>query len=143
MNMNKSCQCYLNLVHNKIKNISKSVCHIDADDSIGFVAADVAIKKAISITKKTGIGFVAVKNSGHYGLSGYYAEKAAKKNLIAICFTNAPPAIAPYGSKKKLFGTNPICFAAPTSSKIPFVTLMESKTSASCRPCKETMLRDV
>ena len=105
----------------KIKNISKSVCHIDADDSIGFVAADVAIKKAISITKKTGIGFVAVKNSGHYGLSGYYAEKAAKKNLIAICFTNAPPAIAPYGSKKKLFGTNPICFAAPTSSKIPFV----------------------
>ena len=105
----------------KIKNISKSVCHIDADDSIGFVAADVAIKKAISITKKTGIGFVAVKNSGHYGLSGYYAEKAAKKNLIAICFTNAPPAIAPYGSIKKLFGTNPICFAAPTSSKIPFV----------------------
>ncbi len=105
----------------KIKNISKSVCHIDADDSIGFVAADIAIKKAISITKKAGIGLVAVKNSGHYGLSGYYAEKAAKKNLIAICFTNAPPAIAPYGSKKKLFGTNPICFAAPTSSKIPFV----------------------
>ena len=105
----------------KIKNISRSVCHIDADNSIGFVAADVAIKKAITIAKRTGISFVAVKNSGHYGLSGYYAEKAVKKNLIALCFTNAPPAIAPYGAKEKLFGTNPICFATPTSSSIPFV----------------------
>jgi LDH2 family malate/lactate/ureidoglycolate dehydrogenase len=54
-------------------------------------------------------------------LSGYYAEQAVKKNLIAFCFTNAPPAIAPFGSKKKLFGTNPICFGTPTSSKIPFI----------------------
>jgi LDH2 family malate/lactate/ureidoglycolate dehydrogenase len=37
------------------------------------------------------------------------------------CFTNAPPAIAPHGSKKSLFGTNPICFGAPTSSKVPFI----------------------
>ena len=60
----------------KIKKISQSISHIDADDSIGFVAADVAIKKAIQNAKKTGIGLVAVKNSGHYGLSGYYAEQA-------------------------------------------------------------------
>jgi len=54
-------------------------------------------------------------------LSGYYAEQAVKKNLIVFCFTNAPPAIAPYGAKKSLFGTNPICFGTPTSSKIPFI----------------------
>ena len=64
---------------------------------------------------------VGIKNSGHYGLSGYYAEQAVKRNLIIFCFTNAPPAIAPHGAKKKLFGTNPICFGAPTSSKIPFI----------------------
>ena len=63
----------------KIKKISKSISHIDADNSIGFVAADIAIKTAIKNTKKTGIGMVAVKNSGHYGLSGYYAEQAVKK----------------------------------------------------------------
>ncbi len=105
----------------KIKKISRSISHIDANNSIGFVSADIGIKTAIKHAKKTGIGMVAVKNSGHYGLSGYYAEQAVKKNLITMIFTNAPPAIAPYGALKSLFGTNPICFGAPTGSKIPFI----------------------
>ena len=105
----------------KIKKISQSISHINADDSIGFVAADIAIKKAIQNAKKTGVGLVAVKNSGHYGLSGYYAEQAVKKNLVAMIYTNAPPAVAPYGALKSLFGTNPICFGTPTGSKIPFI----------------------
>ena len=105
----------------KIKKISKSISHIDANNSIGFVAADIAIKKAIYNAKKTGIGLVAVKNSGHYGLSGYYAEQAVKKNLITMIYTNAPPAVAPHGALKSLFGTNPICFGSPTGSKVPFI----------------------
>ena len=105
----------------KIKKISQSISLVDADNSIGFVAADIAIKKAIQNAKKTGIGMVAVKNSGHYGLSGYYAEKAVKKNLITMIYTNAPPAIAPHGALKSLFGTNPICFGAPTGSNVPFI----------------------
>ena len=105
----------------KIKRISQSVLHIDAKNSIGFVAADIAIKAAITSAKKTGLGLVAVKNSGHYGLSGYYAEQAVKKNLMVMVFTNAPPAVAPHGSLKSLFGTNPICFGTPTGSKIPFI----------------------
>jgi len=105
----------------KIKKISESIAHIDANNSIGFVAADIAIKTAISNAKKTGIGLVAVKNSGHYGLSGYYAEQAVKKGLIAMVFTNAPPAVAPHGALKSLFGTNPICFGTPTGSKVPFI----------------------
>ena len=105
----------------KIKKISQSITQIDAKNSIGFVAADLAIKKAIESAKKTGIGLVGIKNSGHYGLSGYYVEQAVKKNLIAFAFTNAPPAIAPHGALKSLFGTNPICFGSPTGSKIPFV----------------------
>ena len=105
----------------KIKKISQSIAHIDADNSIGFVAADIGIKHAINNAKKTGFGLVGIKKSGHYGLSGYYAEQAVKKNLIAFCFTNAPPAIAPHGAKKSLFGTNPICFGTPSSSKVPFI----------------------
>ena len=105
----------------KIKKISQSISHVDADNSIGFVAADIGIKKAIENAKKTGFGLVGIKNSGHYGLSGYYAEQAVKKNLITLIFTNAPPAIAPYGALKTLFGTNPICFGAPTSTKVPFI----------------------
>jgi len=105
----------------KIKKISQSIAHVDGNNSIGFVAADIAIKTAITNAKKTGIGLVAVKNSGHYGLSGYYAEQAVKKKLMVMVFTNAPPAVAPHGALKSLFGTNPICFGTPTGSKIPFI----------------------
>jgi L-2-hydroxycarboxylate dehydrogenase (NAD+) len=109
-----------------IKKISASVSHVDADDSIGFVAADIGVKQAIYNAKKTGIGLVAVKKSGHYGLSSFYAEQAVKKNLMVFCFTNAPPALAPHGSKKPLFGTNPICFGVPTG-KAPFI--LDASTS--------------
>ena len=105
----------------KIKKISQSISHVDANNSIGFVAADIAIKTAIKNAKKTGIGMVAVKNSGHYGLSGYYAEQAVKKNLVVMIYTNAPPAVAPHGALKSLFGTNPICFGTPTGSNVPFI----------------------
>ncbi len=57
----------------KIKKISQSISQIDANNSIGFVAADIGMKQAIKNAKKTGIGLVGIKNSGHYGLSGYYA----------------------------------------------------------------------
>ncbi|MDC0472406.1 Ldh family oxidoreductase [Pelagibacteraceae bacterium] len=110
----------------KIKKISSSISYVDADDSIGFVAADVGINQAIKNAKKSGIGLVAVKKSGHYGLSSFYAEQAVKKNLIVFCFTNAPPALAPHGAKKSLFGTNPVCFGVPTG-KVPFI--LDASTS--------------
>ena len=85
----------------KIKKISSSVSYVNADNSIGFVAADIGIKKAINNARKTGIGLVAVKNSGHYGLSGYYAEQAVKKksyyNDLHQCSTSGS---TPWGFKK-------------------------------------------
>ena len=110
----------------KIKKISSSVSYVNADNSIGFVSADIGVKQAIKNAKKTGIGLVAVKKSGHYGLSSFYAEQAVKKNLMVFCFTNAPPALAPHGAKKSLFGTNPICFGVPTG-KVPFI--LDASTS--------------
>ena len=110
----------------KIKKISNSISHVDADDGIGFIAADIGIKQAIKNAKKTGIGLVAVKRSGHYGLSRFYAEQAIENNLLVFCFTNAPAAVAPYGAKKSLFGTNPICFGVPTG-KVPFI--LDASTS--------------
>ena len=109
----------------KVKKISSSISHVDADNSIGFVGADVGIQQAINNAKKTGIGLVAVKKSGHYGLSSFYAEQAVKKGLLVWCFTNAPPALAPHGARKALFGTNPVCFGAPTG-KAPFILDMST-----------------
>ena len=110
----------------KVKKISNSISYVDADNSIGFIAANVGINQAIKNAKKTGIGLVAVKRSGHYGLSSFYAEQAVENDLLVFCFTNAPAALAPYGAKKSLFGTNPICFGVPTG-KTPFI--LDASTS--------------
>ena len=105
----------------KIKNISNNISLIDSNNNIGFIGAYAGIKQSIAKAKKYGVSLVAVKNSGHYGLSSYYIDKAVKSNLISFCFTNAPPAIAPYGAKKSLFGTNPIAFGAPIKNKPAFI----------------------
>ena len=104
----------------KITRLTNSISHINANNSIGFVAADIGIKQAIKNAKKTGIGLVAIKKSGHYGLSSFYAEQAVNNKLMVFCFTNAPAALAPHGAKKSLFGTNPICFGVPTGG-VPFI----------------------
>ncbi len=70
----------------KIRKISKSISHIDGNNCIGFVAADIGIKVGIKNAIKTGIGLVAVKNSGHYGLSSFYAEQAVKKKINGLVF---------------------------------------------------------
>ena len=70
----------------KIKKISPSIFHINADNSIGFISADIAINHAIKNAKKTGIGLVAVKKSSHYGLSSFYAEQAVKKKFNSYLF---------------------------------------------------------
>ena len=72
----------------KIKKISPSIIRIYANNSIGFVSAEIGMKHAITCAKKTGFGLVGIKNSGHYGLSGYYAEQAGKKHLIVFISMN-------------------------------------------------------
>ena len=70
----------------KFKKISNSIFHVDANNGMGFISADKAIKKAIYCAKKTGFSLVGIKNSSHYGLSGYYAEQAVKKKFNSFMF---------------------------------------------------------
>ena len=76
---------------------------------------------AIEKAKKFGIGMVAVRNSTHYGIAGYYATMAAKENLIGITGTNARPSIAPTFGVENMLGTNPLTFGIPTDEEFPFV----------------------
>lgn len=84
---------------------------------IGPACMDLAIKKA----KEHGVGFVAVKNSTHYGIAGYYATMATEAGCIGFTGTNARPSIAPTFGTSPCLGTNPLCFGIPTGDDFPFV----------------------
>jgi L-2-hydroxycarboxylate dehydrogenase (NAD+) len=84
---------------------------------IGPLCMEMAIKKA----KQFGVGFVAVKNSTHYGIAGYYATMATDAGCIGFTGTNARPSIAPTFGTEPCLGTNPLCFGIPTDEPFPFV----------------------
>ncbi|CAE7440076.1 mdh, partial [Symbiodinium microadriaticum] len=71
--------------------------------------------------KRCGVGFVAVKNSTHYGIAGYYATMATDRGCIGFTGTNARPSIAPTFGVQPCMGTNPLTFGVPTSDPFPFV----------------------
>ena len=86
---------------------------IDAHNGMGQLAAKRAMELAITKAKCIGCGFVAVRNCNHYGIAGYYAEMAAKEDLIGICMTNTEAIMVPTYGKQPMLGTNPIALSMP------------------------------
>jgi LDH2 family malate/lactate/ureidoglycolate dehydrogenase len=85
------------------------------------------------------MGSVAVRNSTHFGIDGYYALMAADQGLAGLCFTNARPSIAPTFGVQPMLGTNPIAFACPTEDQ-PFV--FDAATSIAQRGKFEVLGRE-
>jgi LDH2 family malate/lactate/ureidoglycolate dehydrogenase len=67
----------------------------------------------VTRAKEFGIGAVAVRDSNHFGTAMYYTRKAARQGCVAMLTTNASPAMAPWGGRRKVLGTNPWSLAAP------------------------------
>lgn len=94
---------------------------IDGHDGMGHVIAKRAMTMTIEKAKKHGMGMVAVRNSTHYGIAGYYALMATDAGMIGITGTNARPSIAPTFGVENMLGTNPLTFGIPTDEEFPFV----------------------
>lgn len=94
---------------------------IDADGGLGQPPSYRAMQMAIAKAEKLGAGFVAVRNSNHYGIAGYYAMMALEKDMIGISTTNADVLVVPTFGRNAMFGTNPIAVAAPAGKERPFV----------------------
>jgi LDH2 family malate/lactate/ureidoglycolate dehydrogenase len=93
----------------------------DAGNGFGQVAGVRAMKLAIVKAQQTGVAAVAVRNSNHYGMSGYYALMAARAGCVGIAVTNASPEIPAAGGAEALIGTNPWAIAAPSAAGDPLV----------------------
>jgi len=94
---------------------------LDGHNGMGHVVGKKAMEMAIEKAHKYGMGMVAVRNSNHYGIAGYYATMATKAGMIGITGTNARPSIAPTFGVENMMGTNPLTFGLPTDEEFPFV----------------------
>jgi L-2-hydroxycarboxylate dehydrogenase (NAD+) len=86
---------------------------LDAGNGVGLVAARRAMELAIARAAEYGSAAVAVRNSNHFGIAGYYAMMALPHDMIGIAMCNASPNVVPFGGSQALLGTNPIAWAIP------------------------------
>ncbi len=114
----------------KVVHETPSTAVVDGDGGLGLVVAPFAMQIAIEKAQKVGTGWVAVKNSNHYGIAGYHAMMALQHDMIGISMTNASPLVSPTFSKERLLGTNPVAVAVPAKDQPPFVADMATTTAA-------------
>jgi LDH2 family malate/lactate/ureidoglycolate dehydrogenase len=105
-----------------------STATIDGDAGLGQPTSQRAMQLAISKARQHSVGFVAVRNSNHYGIAGYYAMMALAEDMIGICTTNTEVIVVPTFARNAVLGTNPTAIAVPAGKERPFVLDMSTST---------------
>ena len=113
---------YLDRVRNKVMNpVTKpefavdagAVAVIDGHDGVGHVLTALATREAVKRARAHGIGVVGVRMSNHFGTCMYYTLMGAREGCVMLLTSNGGPAMAPWGGRSKIIGTNPWSIAAP------------------------------
>jgi LDH2 family malate/lactate/ureidoglycolate dehydrogenase len=97
-----------------------AIAVIDGHDGVGQVLTRLAMREAVKRAKAHGIGAVGVRNSNHFGTCMYYTMAGAREGCVMLLTSNGGPAMAPWGGRKKIVGTNPWSIAAPAGNLPPF-----------------------
>lgn len=105
----------------RLDQVAPALAVVDAGHGFAYPALDLATDAAARMAREQGTGSVAVTRSHHCGALSVQVEKIARTGAVALMFANTPPAIAPWGARAPLFGTNPIAFACPAGGDAPFV----------------------
>jgi LDH2 family malate/lactate/ureidoglycolate dehydrogenase len=101
-----------------------SIAVIDGHDGVGHVLTMLATREAVKRAKAHGLGAVGVRMSNHFGTCMYYTLTGAGEGCVMLLTSNGGPAMAPWGGRRKIIGTNPWSVAAPAGDRAPFVVDM-------------------
>jgi len=114
----------------QFENTQGAATVLDAHDALGCIAADAAMREAMTRAATFGVGCVAVRNSSHFGPAGVYVQAAASAGYVALALSNASATIAPWGARESILGTNPIATAFPRANAEPVVVDMATSAAA-------------
>jgi (2R)-3-sulfolactate dehydrogenase (NADP+) len=105
----------------KVEHVTPAMIRVDAGFGFAFPAILAAEDALADAAPMMGIAAAAIRRSHHCGVAGHPVERLAEKGLVAMLFANTPAAMAPWGGKRAVFGTNPIAFACPLPDQQPIV----------------------
>jgi (2R)-3-sulfolactate dehydrogenase (NADP+) len=106
------------------------VVHVDAQDGFAFPAIEIGMRAAQSHLSETGVIALAIAHSHHCGVTGHHVQWLAERGTASLFVTNTPAAIAPWGGKAALFGTNPIAFGLPRPDGPPLIVDLSLSVAA-------------
>jgi LDH2 family malate/lactate/ureidoglycolate dehydrogenase len=106
---------------------------LDGSNGIGQVIADRAMDLALARAQKFGLSFLTVRNCNHFGMAGFYAAKSLSHNMIGMAVTNSGPAVAAWGGKTKVIGSNAMAIATPTGQEWPIIFDTASGAAAAAK----------
>lgn len=112
------------------RRVTPVAATLDGQDAFGFVVGMCAIKEAIAMARELGLGLVSVNRSTHFGMAASYVMPAIDAGFMAFVFSNASPAMPPWGGKDGLLGTNPFAVGAPGGEHGPFLLDMSPAVAA-------------
>jgi LDH2 family malate/lactate/ureidoglycolate dehydrogenase len=114
--------------HMKLVGEDGAVASLDADHGHGALAGETAMRHAIRLAERVGIGAVGIRNSSHFGPAGAYAVIAAEAGQIGIAMCNSDSFVRLHDGAARFHGTNPIACAVPVTDSRPW--LLDMATSA-------------
>lgn len=101
----------------KVKSATAAAVVIDGGWGWGQIACKLAIEEISNRAAETGIAIATIQNCNHIGRLGEYVEQMAEQNLVSMVWCNGDPAVAAFGGRERLFGTNPFAAGIPTSAE--------------------------
>ena len=114
----------------KVSKITPSVVKVDGNNCLAPMVLNKSLPELIKAAKENGVAILSITNSHHMAAMWPETEAIAEEGLVAFACTSYKPAVAPAGSIKPLFGTNPISFAWPRKNKPPVVYDMATASMA-------------
>jgi LDH2 family malate/lactate/ureidoglycolate dehydrogenase len=112
------------------KRVTLVAASLDGENGFGFVVGRRAMAEAIAMAREFGIGIVAARCSTHFGMAASYVLQALDAGMISLVFSNASPAMPPWGARTALLGTSPFAAGAPAGSEPPFLLDMSPAVAA-------------
>jgi uncharacterized oxidoreductase len=96
---------------------------VDGLHGFGQTVAPQAVAIGIDKCKAMGLSMVALRNAGHIGRVGDWAEMAAEAGLVSVHFVNASGSVlvAPFGGAERRLSTAPFCVGVPRHGQPPVV----------------------
>jgi LDH2 family malate/lactate/ureidoglycolate dehydrogenase len=109
---------------------SLSTATVDGDNGLGLVVGPQANRIAMDKAEQAGTGWVAVRNTNHFGIAGWYVLEALRRDMIGWAMTNTTKIVAPLWGAEKMLGTNPLAIAFPGLEEPPIVIDMATPAAA-------------